>query len=67
MRFVLGIVVGAYLGFAVFYLPAAYVACHWMWPGSNLCGMPALMFVAPVGVVIGAVVGVRLARPKNEG
>ena len=66
MRVVLGILVGAFLGFIVFYFPAAYVACQWMWPGSNLCGLPAMMYVAPVGIVAGGVVGGWLARRKNQ-
>jgi hypothetical protein len=40
--------------------PSAYAACNWLWPESNLCGLPAMMIVAPIGAVFGAIVGWRL-------
>ena len=66
MRRVIGMVVGALIGFGVCYFPAAYVACDWLWPESNLCGLPVAMTMAPLGVVIGAGVGGWLARRRHS-
>ena len=66
MRLVIGIVIGAFAGWVVCYLPVAYVACEWLWPESNLCGLPLAMTVAPVGLVIGAGVGGWLARGRHS-
>lgn len=66
MRVVIGIVVGALVGWVVCYLPAAYVACEWLWPESNLCGLPVTMTVAPLGLLIGAGVGGLLARRRHS-
>ena len=54
MRLAIGIAVGALVGCVVCYLPAAYVACEWLWPGSNLCGLPVALTMAPLGLVAGA-------------
>jgi hypothetical protein len=35
------------------YLAGAYLACNWLLPGSNLCGLPAVLLVAPLGAVVG--------------
>ena len=66
MRLVIGIVVGAFIGLVVCYFPAAYVACDWLWPESNLCGLPVAMTMAPLGLVIGAGVGGWLARRRRS-
>jgi hypothetical protein len=59
---IIGATIGLCVGFVVFYFPAAYAACDWLWPESNLCGLPAMMIAAPIGAVFGAIVGWRLTR-----
>lgn len=66
MRLVIGMVVGAFVGMVACYFPAAYVACGWLWPESNLCGLPIVMTMAPLGLMIGAGVGGWLARRKHS-
>jgi hypothetical protein len=52
----MAIIVGAVLGVAVGWYGGAFVACDWLWPGSNMCGIVALGTV-PVGAVAGAIGG----------
>ena len=61
MRRIISITIGLCLGFVRFYFPSAYVACDWLWPPSNLCGLPVMMIVAPIGAVFGAIAGWSLA------
>jgi hypothetical protein len=57
---IIGTTIGLCIGFVVFYFPSAHAGCDWLWPESNLCGLPALMIVAPVGAIVGGIVGWRL-------
>jgi len=54
-------VIGGLVGGISFYFPSAYVGCDWLWQGSNMCGLPAMMIMAPLGAIAGAIVGGRLA------
>lgn len=62
----LGLVIGAFIGLVVFYYPAVVVACDWLWPTANLCGLPVALFLAPAGLILGGIfgwkLGARLAR-----
>lgn len=60
MRRIIGTTIGVGVGFLVSYFASAYTACEWLWPESNLCGLPAIMIVAPIGAVVGGIVGWRL-------
>jgi len=62
---IIGITIGFLVGFVCCYFPAVHAACNWLWPDSNLCGLPALMIVAPIGGVVGAIVGWRLTVPSK--
>jgi hypothetical protein len=62
---IIGVTIGLCVGFVGFYFPAAHAACDWLWPESNLCGLPALMIAAPIGAVCGAIVGWRLSGPPK--
>jgi membrane associated rhomboid family serine protease len=65
MRF-LGPVIGALVGMGAFYMAGAFIMCDFVMPNSNLCGLPSVFFAAPVGLLAGAVVGWRLARPRSN-
>jgi hypothetical protein len=67
MRGMIGIMIGFCLGFVAFYFPATYAACDWLWPDSNLCGLPAMILVAPIGGVLGMIVGFRLSERSKAG
>jgi len=55
-------ILGALVGLSAFYYGAAYTACFVLWPQSNLCGLPAALFAAPLGAIVGAVGGWLIAR-----
>jgi hypothetical protein len=61
LRQIVGITIGGFVGLVAFYFVSAYLACEWLWPGSDMCGIPAVMIVAPMGIVVGAVAGWRLS------
>ena len=67
MRGLIGIAIGFCVGFVAFYFPSAYAACGWLWPESNLCGLPAMIIVAPFGGVVGMIVGWRLTGGAKAG
>jgi hypothetical protein len=58
---VFALVIGALIGLVVAYYPAVVVACDWLWPTSNLCGLPVALLMAPLGLVVGAVAGWKVA------
>lgn len=65
MRVLLGLLIGAFVGAAVFYQISVHFACR-ATPDNNLCGLPAMLFAAPLGAIVGAVIGGVLARPKKR-
>ena len=58
---IIGILSGAFVGLCLGYFPAVFAACFWLWPQSNLCGLPVALTLAPLGAIVGAVVGWRIA------
>jgi hypothetical protein len=57
------LLVGAIVGLGVGYTVGAFVACYWLWPESNLCGLVGVFVGAPAGLIAGMVVGWLLSRP----
>jgi hypothetical protein len=57
----LALILGA-LGGVVGYLAGIYLACDFLWPESNLCGLVGVFVTAPLGIVIGIVAGVVIGR-----
>jgi hypothetical protein len=51
------IAIGSAVGIPAFGLIGVYIGCEWLWPGSNLCGLPAYLFAIPLGAPIGACIG----------
>lgn len=60
------ILAGVLIGMLVGYFIGAFVACDWLYPTSNLCGIYAVFVTAPIGLVIGAVSGWLLSRPQHN-
>lgn len=64
MRF-LGALVGALIGFVVGYVGGVYVACDWLYPTSNLCGIYGVILTGPIGLVAGTIGGWMVSQPRN--
>ena len=60
----LAAVVGGLIGGVVGYFIGVFVACDWLYPTSNLCGIYGVFATGPVGLVGGAIAGWMLSRPK---
>ena len=65
MRF-LKILAGALIGMVVGYFIGVYVACDWLYPTSNLCGIYGVFVTGPIGLVSGAVFSWIKSRPQNK-
>jgi hypothetical protein len=59
-------VLGALVGTVVGYFIGVYVACDWLYPPSNLCGIYGVFLTGPIGLAIGAVAGWIMSRPQNK-
>ncbi|MGH7938877.1 MAG: hypothetical protein ACRD5Z_20670, partial [Bryobacteraceae bacterium] len=56
----LGLIVGYYIG--------ATVACDWLIPTSNLCGIYGVFLTGPIGFLVGIICGWKIARRgQNHG
>jgi hypothetical protein len=62
---ILGPVIGAVVGVFAFYMAGAYIMCDFVTPGGNLCGLPSVFVAAPIGLVVGGIIGWRLTRPRQ--
>jgi hypothetical protein len=56
MRTTLTVVVagGGFLGYR---LARAWMACEWLYAGSNLCGLVGVFVTGPIGAVTGGIGG----------
>ena len=59
-------VVGGLLGFVAGYFIGVSVACDWLYPTSNLCGIYGVFLTGPIGLLIGAVGGWLISKPKQS-
>lgn len=60
------IVIGSLIGGIVGYELTALVCCLILFPGSNLCGLPAVIIGGPVGLVVGGFAGAQLSHRDDE-
>ena len=51
------------IGTVVEYFIGVHVACDWLYPTSNLCGIYGVFISGPIGLACGAVEGWILSRP----
>ena len=56
---------GAGVGLLIGYFAGAYVACTWLMPEGNLCGLPAVFVSAPLLAIVGALIGWRVGRRRT--
>ena len=59
------VLVGALVGLLAGYLAGAYLACTWVLPASNLCGLPGVLVGAPLGAAAGGWIAARRPRPRG--
>jgi hypothetical protein len=52
----------AILGMFVFSAAGMILGCAVFWPTSNLCGLAGPIYGGPLGLIVGAVVGWKIAR-----
>jgi ABC-type dipeptide/oligopeptide/nickel transport system permease subunit len=58
-------VAGALLGAVAGYFIGVHVACDWLYPTSNLCGIYGVFITAPIGLACGAVSGWVMGWPRS--
>jgi hypothetical protein len=56
----------ALIGFVVGYFIGAFIACDWLYPTSNLCGIYAVFVTGPIGFLGGAVGAWFIFRPAKS-
>jgi hypothetical protein len=59
---VVAILLGGLVGLIVGYFAGVVVACDWLYPTSNLCGIYGVFFTGPIGFVVGIVVAWFISR-----
>jgi hypothetical protein len=65
MRLV-GTLFGGLIGFVVGYFIGVYVACDWLYPTSNLCGIYGVFLTGPIGLLIGVIVSWRISGSQRS-
>lgn len=53
----LAIILGGLVGMTLGYFAGVHVACDWLYPTSNLCGIYGVFYTGPAGLIVGAVAG----------
>jgi Na+-driven multidrug efflux pump len=66
MQIFLAVIAGSFIGVIAGYSVGAFVACTWLYPTSNLCGIYGVFYIAPVGLVCGALGGWLWSRRKKD-
>jgi hypothetical protein len=59
------IVAGGLIGWVVGYFVGVSIACDWLYPTSNLCGIYGVFLSGPVGLLAGAMSGWLISKPKE--
>ena len=59
-------VAGGLIGAVAGYFVGATVACDWLYPTSNLCGIYGVFITGPLGLLGGAVAGWLISRPEDK-
>ncbi|MGH7930307.1 MAG: hypothetical protein ACREQV_21225 [Candidatus Binatia bacterium] len=55
---------GALIGAVAGYFLGVHIACDWLYPASNLCGIYGVFITAPIGLASGAAAGWIMSRPQ---
>ena len=63
----LAAVAGGLIGLVVGYFVGVHVACDWLYPTSNLCGIYGVFLTGPIGLVGGVVGGWLISGRRKAG
>ena len=66
VRRVFLVLLGGLFGFIVGYFAGVKLACDWLIPTSNLCGIYGVFLTGPIGLVIGIVCAWVMSRRAKE-
>ena len=56
------IILGGLVGMTLGYFAGVRVACDWLYPTSNLCGIYGVFYTGPAGLMVGAATGWLMTR-----
>jgi hypothetical protein len=57
---------GGLIGGIIGYFLGVVIACDWLIPNSNLCGIFGVFITGPLGLIGGAIAGWLFSRPKTS-
>ncbi len=57
---------GALMGLVAGYFIGVYIACDWLFPTSNLCGIYGVFITGPIGLLVGALAGWKISRRQTN-
>ena len=60
------VLLGGAFGFIVGYFAGVELACDWLIPTSNLCGIYGVFLTGPIGLVIGIAYAWMMSRRAKE-
>ena len=66
VRRVFLVLLGGLFGFVVGYFAGVELACDWLIPTSNLCGIYGVFLTGPIGWVIGITCAWVMSRPAKD-
>ena len=66
MKRALLIFLGGGAGFIAGFFVGVKVACDWLIPTSNLCGIYGVFLTGPIGFVLGIICGWLMSRPAKR-
>jgi uncharacterized membrane protein SpoIIM required for sporulation len=66
VRRVFLVLLGGLVGFIVGYFAGVELACDWLIPTSNLCGIYGVFLTGPIGLVIGSACAWVMSRRAKE-
>ena len=57
---------GSLIGLVAGYFIGVYIACDWLFPTSNLCGIYGVFITGPIGLLVGAIAGWKTSRRQTN-
>lgn len=57
---------GSLIGLVAGYFIGVYIACDWLFPTSNLCGIYGVFITGPIGLLVGTIAGWKTSRRQTN-